>query len=325
MNDRLSPLIEELRGKRVLITGASGRVGARLMQVFLAHGVEPLGLFRRLPQESVPGRQAIKGDLLDPESLTAALQGVEVVFHLASYAPGIDETAPEDHPLHREVGVHGTRNLLSASRQAGVRRLVFASSTRVMDGSDSLYARSKKAAESLILAEAHSLETVILRLAPVYGFPRQGSIALMLAAIDQGRFPSLPDFSERRSLVHVDDVVQALLLSAIRAEAVGKTFVVTDRQEYSSRQIYELICQALGRTPAPSRIPVWALRTGAVAGSLLQLLLRRPMPLTRERLDKLRRNAWFDAAPMAQELGYRPRYDLQSALPGIIEAYRSGS
>ncbi|BAO43444.1 NAD-dependent epimerase/dehydratase [Thiolapillus brandeum] len=309
----------------MLVTGASGRIGARLVQVFLTNGVELRGLYRRLPREQMPGLQAIRGDLLDAESLNAALQGVDLVFHLASYAPGIRETAPEDHPLHREVSVQGTRNLLAASRQAGVRRLVFASSTRVMDGSDSLYARSKKTAESLILAERDSLETVILRLAPVYGFPRQGSIALMLAAIDQGRFPSLPDFAERRSLVHVDDVVQALLLSAIRAEAAGKTFVVTDMQEYSSRRIYELICQALGRTPVPSRIPVWLLRTGAAAGSLLQFLLRRPMPLTMERLDRLRRSAWFDAAPVARELGYRPRYDLQSALPGIIEAYRSGS
>ena len=320
MTDQLQALAGRLRGKQVLVTGASGRIGSRFLQVLLASGVEPRGLFRSAPEQPPEGLQVFHGDLLVPETLDAALEGVAVVFHLASYAPAAGEGHPEEHPRHQPVTVYGTRNLLAASRQAGVQRLVFASSTRVIDGSVSLYARSKKAAESLVRAEKQS---VILRLAPVYGFSRQGSIAQLITAIDQGRFPSLPDFAERRSLVHVDDVVQALLLSAVHAQAVGRTFAVTDLHTYSSREIYELICHALGKKTSHAHIPVWLLSLGAGAGSLLQTLLRRPMPLTRERLDKLRASAWFDASPLVETLGYRPRYDLQAALPEIIESYRS--
>ena len=320
MTDQLQALAGRLRGKQVLVTGASGRIGSRFLQVLLASGVKPRGLFRSPPEQPPEGLQVFHGDLLVPETLDAALEGVAVVFHLASYAPAADEQYPEEHPRHQPVTVDGTRNLLAASRQARVQRLVFASSTRVIDGSASLYARSKKAAESLVRAEKQS---VILRLAPVYGFSRQGSIAQLIAAIDQGRFPSLPDFAERRSLVHVDDVVQALLLSAVQPQAVGRTFAVTDLHTYSSREIYELICRALGKKPSPALIPVWLLSLGAGTGSLLQALLRRPMPLTRERLDKLRASAWFDASPLVETLGYRPRYDLQAALPEIIESYRS--
>ncbi len=326
MNERLQSLCNDLRGTDILVTGASGRIGTRLLDVLLEAGMPVRALYREPPEQSRDDLQAVEGDLLCPATLTSALEGVEVVIHLASYAPAEDDPHPEEHPMHRQVTVEGTRNLAAAARQAGVRRLVFASSTRVIDGSTSLYAHSKKEAESLLLEEGDQLpEVTVLRLAPVYGFPRQGGIAQMIAAIDRGHFPSLPDFADRRSLVFVDDAIQALLLSAVHARAAGKVFTVTDLRDYSSREIYEWISMALGRNPTPSRIPVWLLHLGAGVGDLLQRLLRRPMPLSRERLRKLTASACFDGRPLVQELGYQPQHDLQSALAEIIAAYRSGS
>ena len=323
MNQRLQSLSEGLRGKRVLVTGASGRIGRRLLGVLVASGVEPRALYRNPPAQEIAGLHVCQGDLLEPDSLDAALDGVELVFHLASYAPSQHDRQPEEHPMHRQVTVEGTRNLLAAAQSAGVERLLFASSTRVIDGSSSLYALSKREAESLVLAAAPALESVVLRLAPVYGFARQGSIARMIAAIDAGRFPSLPDFGEKRSLVHVDDVIQALLLSVLDEDVAGKTFTVTDLQSYSSRQMYEMICAALGRKPGRWTLPAWLLAVAARAGDLLQQLLGRPMPMNRERLERLRASAWFDGEPLARETGYRPQLDLEKALPQIIRKYRS--
>jgi len=323
MNQRLQSLTEGLRGRQVLVTGASGRIGRRLVDVLLAGGVEPRALYRNPPAQGIAGLRVCRGDLLQPGSLDAALDGVELVFHLASHGPAQDDPRPEDHPLHRLVTVEGTRNLLAAASSAGVKRLVFASSTRVIDGSTSLYALSKKEAESLVQAAGKSLETVILRLAPVYGFARQGGVARMIAAIDAGRFPSLPDFGERRSLVHVDDVIQALLLSALDEGMEGKTFTVTDLQSYSSRRMYEMICAALGRKPGRGTMPVWLLGVAARAGDLLELVSGRPMPMNRERLEKLRASAWFDGEPLARETGYLPQWDLEKALPDIVGKYRS--
>jgi nucleoside-diphosphate-sugar epimerase len=323
MSERLQSLCKSLQGRRLLITGASGRIGTRFLEILLKAGVQPRALYRRLPEQGREGLHAVEGDLLNPAALELALQGVDVVVHLASYAPAATDPDPEEHPRHRQVTVEGTRNLLAAAQRAGVGRLVFASSTRVIDGSGSLYARSKRQAEALVLGAGDSMEVVVLRLAPVYGFPRQGGIAQMIAAIDQGRFPSLPDFADQRSLVHVDDVLQALVLAATHAQAAGQVFTVTDLRVYSSRELYELISRALGRKPAPSRIPVWLLSMGARAGDLLQILLRCPMPLNRERLQKLRSSACFDAEPLVRELGYQPQHDLQNSLPEITRAYRS--
>jgi len=325
VNSHLDSLCRRLGERKVLVTGASGRIGKRLLEVLLAGGVTPRALYRSPPEISPQGLQVVTGDLLRPESLPAVLRDVDVVWHLASHAPARDDPRPEEHPRHREVTVEGTRNLLAAARAAGVSRLIFASSTRVLDGSSSLYARSKKEAESLVRREEAFMETVILRLAPVYGFSAQGNVALMMAAIDAGRFPSLPEFGERRSLVHVDDVVQALLLSAVEAGMAGKTYTVTDLQSYSSRQMYEMICAALGRQPARRVLPPWLLGVAAGAGELLQRLSGRPVPMNRERLRKLRASAWFDGEPLAREAGYQPQWDLQGALPEIVARYRSNS
>jgi len=161
-----------------------------------------------------------------------------------------------------------------------------------------------------------------LRLPPVYGFPRQGSIAQMLMAIDVGHFPPLPDFGDRRSLVHVDDVVQALLLVALSPATGGKIYVATDLQQYSSRQIYALVCRALGKKPSSHAIPKWLLYAGAVVGSALEKMTGRKMPINRDKLNSLRRSAYFDARDIVQELGFSPFYTLETALPEIVWQYR---
>ena len=322
MNERLLQLARALPSAPVLVTGASGRIGQRLVEVLAAAGCGVRGMSRRQGMLFANGVQSCVADLVTGEGLADALQGVRLVFHLAGYAPDPAERDPENNPLHQEITVGGTENLLGQAEQAGVASFLFASSTRVIDGSGSRYARAKKQAEELVGAAAQPMNTTVLRLSPVYGFARQGNIAQMLAAIDAGRFPSLPDFGDRRSLVHVDDVVQALLLAALSPGAAGKTYTVTDLQTYSSRQIYELICAALGRTPPGWHVPGWVLHAGASAGSVLETLTGRPMPLNRSRLNSLSRSACFDAQKIVEELAFSPIYDLEEALPEIVRQFR---
>lgn len=322
MNERLLDFARALPPGPVLVTGASGRIGKRLVQVLVEAGV-PVRAMSRNPDAIFPdGAQTCVADLNDTQSLVPALEGVVSVFHLASYAPGENEPKPEESPLHHAVTVTGTQYLMHQAEEAGVASLVFASSTRVVDGSSGFYALSKKEAEQVVLASAFYLKTTVLRLPPVYGFPRQGSIAQMLMAIDVGHFPPLPDFGDRRSLVHVDDVVQALLLVALSPATGGKIYVATDLQQYSSRQIYALVCRALGKKPSSHAIPKWLLYAGAVVGSALEKMTGRKMPINRDKLNSLRRSAYFDARDIVQELGFSPFYTLETALPEIVRQYR---
>jgi len=99
-------------------------------------------------------------------------------------------------------------------------------------------------------------ESVVLRLSMVYGPTRKGNLPRMIEAVTKGRFPPLPETGNKRSMVHVDDVVQAAMLAAERPESVGQTYVVTDGPPYSTRQIYECICEALGRDAPKWHVPI---------------------------------------------------------------------
>ena len=317
MDERLIHLARSLRGESVLVTGASGRIGRRLLSVLARADVAVKAISRNPVPEFPSSIVHCQADLLQSERLASCLKNVSAVFHLASYAPQPGESKPEQNAQHHDVTVVGTANLMQEAELAGVSTLVFASSTRVIDGSNSLYARAKQQAEQRILSTSGGLETTVMRLSPVYGFATEGSVAQMLAAIDAGRFPPIPDCKDQHSMVHVDDAVQALLLGMVERGAAGKTYTVTDMHVYSSREIYELICIALGRQPSVHAVPKWLLTMAALSGSLLEALTHRRMPLNMDKLHGLCRSAVFDGAPLA-ELGYSPIHSLQSALPEIV-------
>ncbi|WP_456376847.1 NAD-dependent epimerase/dehydratase family protein [Thiolapillus sp.] len=323
MNERMLDLARALPPYPVLVTGATGRIGWRLVEVLAEAGVTVRAMSRGGEADVPAGVQLCVADLVQAQGLEAAVDGIATVFHLASYAPQATDLHPENNSRHQAVTVVGTRNLLDLAAAATVGSVVFVSSTRVVDGSNSLYAQSKAEAEQLVLAREDSMKTTVLRLPPVYGFARQGGIAQMLAAIDSGRLPPLPDFGDKRSLVHVDDVVQGLLLAALSPASASKTFTVTDLQQYSTRQIYELICRALGREPASRTVPQWLLGLGAGAGSVLEKISGRKMPLNREKLNSLRGSAYFDAQEIVRDLGFSPLHTLEDSLPDIVRRYRN--
>jgi nucleoside-diphosphate-sugar epimerase len=195
----------------------------------------------------------------------------QVVFHLAGRVHKFDTNSEDEYT---RVNVRGTSDLLTASLKAGVETFVFFSSCAVMgegserelDESDTpapatAYSRSKLQAENLVLRMNGSgqLTTTCLRMPMVYGPGHKGSLPRMIKAIERHRFPPLPDYHSRRSLVHVEDVVSAAILVARHPEAVGKVYVVAEPRPYSSREIYEILLRCLDRKPPTWHIPHSAL------------------------------------------------------------------
>jgi nucleoside-diphosphate-sugar epimerase len=181
------------------------------------------------------------------------------------------------------------------------------------------YGMAKREAERLVLAAGGrcGVHTAVLRLPMVYGRYNAGNLPRMIDAIERGRFPPLPEVLNRRSMVHVEDVVQALLLAAERENANGQTYLVTDDEVYSARRIYESICAALGRRPPAWRVPAWLLWAAGRVGNILRAL-RLPAPLTTDALRKLLGSAWYSCEKAKRELGYRPRRKLEDALAEVI-------
>ncbi len=326
---------------KVLITGATGFIGQHLVNTLRRQNVKICALVRDLskirymwPEGAVEGRY---GDLAEPETVNNVCKGIDTVFHLVSYAQNEGKSESECEDRHWSITVTGTQALLAEAAQKGVKRFIFLSTVKVMGeggatcldesglaAPESSYGRAKLAAERLVLeaGEKHGMHVCSLRLPMVYGLDNKGNLARMITSIDSGWFPPLPEVNNKRSMVHVSDVIQALLLAAENPMARNKTYIVTDGQVYSTRRIYMLICQALEKTASRWTISVAVLRLGARLGDIIGRVIRRPMPLNGEVLGKLLGSAWYNSEKIRRELGYHAQHTLETGISEMVEAYR---
>ena len=140
----------------------------------------------------------------------------------------------------------------------------------------------------------------------------------MIVAIEYGRFPPLPETGNKRSMVHVDDVVQAALLTATSPHANGKTYIVTDDRTYSTRHIHRSICQALGKRVPRWSIPIFFLRVMAKVGDFIGFVTRRRFVFDFGTLEKLLGSAWYSSEKIRRELGYRPKRAFDDSIEEIV-------
>lgn len=304
----------------ILITGAKGFIGNRL------RGSGDRLLVRRDP--GAPGE--VEGDLLCTKSLANACRGIKTVFHCAGYSDAMSASDPQ---AHWRVNYEGTRNLLEAACGAGVRRFIFLSSVKAMAEPGDLcvdedwagqpetpYGQSKRAAEEAVLEAGarHGMHVVNLRLAMVYGRGGHGNLERMARMIEKRLFPPLPETGNRRSLVHVDDVVRAVRLVASRPEANGRTYIIADPQPYSGRQIYSAIRSALGAPAAKWAVPAAWLRGGGRLGDLLGKVSGRQLPLNSEVVERLLGSACYNPHLIEKELGFRAQVGLEQGLREML-------
>ena len=323
----------------VALTGSSGFIGSHLLSELLREEVGNIKLLLRPGSESPAGVSVVTGDLADLPALEHLCCGSECVFHCAGYAHAVNVGTCDFEEMHWRVNFEGTRNLAETAGRAGVKCFVHLSSVKAMaepgdvcvDESwagepGSPYGKAKRAAEDAVLAAGtrYGMHVVNLRLAMVYGRGGRGNLERMAHGIRAGWFPPLPETGNKRSLVHIDDVVAAIRMAAKRPEANGRTYIVADAQAYSGREIYDVIRTILGQgavSPAPTiswSIPAGLLRAGGVVGDVIGTLLHRPLPLSSEVVDRLLGSACYSPARIHQELGWRARVGLVEGLQEML-------
>jgi UDP-glucose 4-epimerase len=256
---------------RALVTGGAGFIGSNLVDRLLAGGDE-VRVFDNLStgyMENVPkAAEFVQGDIRDEAAVRAAVQGVEVVFHFAAHRAVLQSV---ENPLSTDLAnTHGTLLVLKAAQDAGVRRVVAASSSSVYGGAKELptpesalltprspYAVSKLAGEHYcrVWHELFGLETVALRYFNVFG-PRQrpdsayaAVIPLFTHALRTGARPVVHgDGRQSRSFTYVDDVVSANLAAANAAADVcsGKVYNIAGEATYTVLELLEELGAILG-------------------------------------------------------------------------------
>jgi nucleoside-diphosphate-sugar epimerase len=311
--------------KTVLLTGSSGFIGQVLSQRLQKSAINVKNLVRN---DAVEMPNKIFLDLTKNWSINPC-EGVDTVFHLAGKAHALAELS-QDNTQYQQINTQATQKLLEAAKQAGVRRFIFFSSVKAVGDSEILqnetsqlqantpYGQSKYAAEQLVLQGGYVPHPVVIRPCMVYGNSKKGNLPKMINAIVRGFFPPLPEVNNHRSMVHVEDVVQAALLAAKTSKAAGQIYIVSDGQDYSSRQLYELICKALNKSISRFSIPLLALNFLAKLGDLIGKLLARRFIFDSDTRQKLLGSARYSSKKIENELGFKAKYSLQQSLPEII-------
>ena len=312
--------------REILVTGASGFVGRELFRQLSGSG-RIRALFRR--DAEGPWAEAFKIDLSKDEPLEAAVSGVDTVYHLAAMTDDA-RTAPKDIDVFHRINLTGTTRLFNAAARAGVKRFVYLSSIKAMGtgGGEKLdenspadpvtpYGRSKKAAEDHVLAGGIAHVTA-LRSTPVYGPGSKGNLTRMIGAVSRGMFPPVPSVGNARSMVHVEDLARALILASEKDESNRRVYLVSDGLEYSTREMYEWICEELGREVPSWSIPLPVLRVFARVGDGIGWASRRPFVFNSLTMDRLLGSARYDSTRIQTELGFQPEWNLKRALPGMV-------
>jgi len=315
---------------RFLVTGANGFIGRRLCEYLQSQEHEVRAVLRQF--ESGPWDTALCCDFEDQVLPDDLMQGVDGVFHLANEAHSY--LVGKEVDRYWKVNVAGTAALLRAAGDAGVQRFVYFSSTKAMgEPGDACvdetwermpeddYGRSKLEAERRVLAigKKAGMHVCNLRPALVYGPNSEGNLYQMLQAIERRSFPPLPEFGNRRSMVSLDDLVVAAQLAMEDPRANGKTYIVSDGEEYSTRLIYEAMCSEL-EVPLPGwYLPKLVLQLGALFGDIVGGVLGRSMMLDSAVLLRLTGSACYRAECIQNELGWQPRQSFIDQLPAMVK------
>jgi len=323
---------------RILVTGATGFIGRHLLLRLRQDGyvVRALAHNPSGPTICPEGVESVVGDVCDAEAMKTVTAGCDAVFHLAGKSHALSEVRG-DEEVYRAINVVGTRHVLEGAAAGGARCFVLFSSVKAMGEETpecldesrearpaTAYGRSKLAAEHLVLdyGKRAGLHVVCLRLPLVYGPGSKGNLFQIVSAIDRGFFPPLPDLENRRSMVHVSNVIQAALLAATSPAANGKCYIVTDARAYSTRKLYEMICRELGKQIPQWHTPLVVLKVLGRVGDMIDLIRGKRFLFDSDALEKLTGSAWYSSEKLSRELGYRPSVAFEDALPEMIAWYR---
>ena len=321
-------------GVLVLVTGATGAIGPGVVAELLRSGYRVrtlalVGTVSSLPPE-VESRW---GDITDPIAVAAAVDGAAAVVHLAARLH-LAGPPSRDIEAYKHVNVRGTATVVEAATQAGVRRVVYASTISVYGPSrgtaateaapldpDTPYAVTKLAAEDIVRGARRDDATpmgTVLRLAAVYGPKVKGNYRALVKALAAGRFFPIGNGNNRRTLIHERDVARAIVHVLESPQAAGRTYNVTDGQVHTTDDIVRAICGALGRRPPRLHIPAGPAFALASAFDTLTGLVGLDSNPFHDRLKRYTEDVAVDGSLIVRETGFTPMFQLDDGWKDVI-------
>lgn len=322
---------------KILVTGGTGFTGKALVKRLLDDGHEVIALDYKEGHKTQElrewGADVRIGSVTDKEIVEKAVEGVEVVQHLA--AAFREMNVPSSY--YDEVNIGGTQIMLDAAKAAGVKKFIYCSTCGVHGNVENppgpetapikpadYYQRTKYEAEPLVVEAAkNGFDALILRPAAIYGPGDPERFQMIFRRVNQGKFPMIGDGSTLYHPLYIDNLVDALVLAMKPGVGTGEAYLIADEEYVPIKDLVERCAKALEVDVKIQKVPTLPM---VIAGHLCEWIckpLKISPPIFPRRVDWYRQNRAFDISKAKRDLGYNPGVGLDEGLKRTADWYRA--
>lgn len=317
---------------RAFVTGGSGFIGGHLIASLLRRGFKVKALAHCSPLPTMNKLEAVRGDICDRERLERALEGVDILFHLAS-ALGSAVIGPTEF---RRINVKGTESILEAARRNGVSRVIHVSSAGVFGAVKrgevatessppkpiTIYDRTKLEGERIAISFAQKgMDVVVLRPGWAYGSGDRRTFKL-IKAVCTGRFIMVTRGKGLQTPVYIDDLVNGIHLAAEKGNR-GGTYHLAGREILTVGEMVRTIASACGKKPSRLFIPLLPAHLVAWFLEAAYTPFRREAPFNRSKLSFFIHSKPLSIEKAKDELGFSPEVDFRGGITRTVAWYRN--
>lgn len=312
----------------IFLTGATGFIGQYLVEALRQQpDYRVIAAIRRSVDLPVETRQV--GNLDGQTDWQAALQGIDVVVHLAARAHVLNAQEANPEAEFLRVNTAGTINLVEQAIAADVQQFIFISSIGAVASfsevplreddachPDTPYGLSKLTTEKALvdLASNHAMNWTILRPTLVYGAGNPGNMERLIKLINLGLPLPLGSVQNRRSFLYVENLVDAIATCIQNPKAFGNIFHVSDGQDISTPELIQLIATHTDRRCRLLPVPMWVFHHAGQMGDALEQLLSRQLPINSPTVKKLTQSLVVDNRKICNILDWTPPFTVEAGL-----------
>lgn len=312
----------------VFITGATGFIGRALCVKMLENGWNVSGTYRDVSGDKLPaGVKGIKiGTIENYDKAYEDLRLVDAVIHLAGRAHMINDKVIDPLSAYRSINVGGTECLARGAAKAGVKKFIFISSIKVNCESSQLpctekdlpmpgdpYGVSKYEAEEVLktVASETGIKIIILRLPLVYGPGVKANFGNLIKLVASGIPLPLKNIHNRRSLIYIGNLTDAIFTSVVNPKAENETFMVSDCIDLSTPDLIRSIAAVMGRKAFLFPFPTILLKAlGQISGKSRVI-------------DRLAGSLFADTQKIRDVLGWRPPFTIEEGIRQTVRSFKS--
>ncbi len=324
---------------KILITGATGFIGLKLVPKLLAEGHEISVLCRNkekalkvLPE----GCNIVIGDITDRESLRGCCDGVDMVYQLVGLS---GNELPSDYQFarFRKVNVEGLGNIVDEAQKAGVKRFVQVSSIAAMGIVKEMpitgkskcepylpYQVSKREGELLVLDKVKNegFPAIIIRPAKVYGVGGEDSYQSIIGMCKKGVFPKIGMKDTMVSHCYVDDLITTLALLTTKGK-IGETYICATEEHIGFYESVRLVAKLMGRKVWMIPIPRWAMANLAYCIELVFGWMKKKSPVTRRNVIAATTDRIYDFTANKRDIGFVSSVSMEEGIRRCVK-YNKG-